>query len=104
MRLAHLRQGLLRCAEEPQGQRRKTAHGHTEVETMVYDQGVVGGRDLQGVPMQEVWAFRGPLSTKEQRCSERRVCRQEEDRVTVLLGYGEQMRRQFLRHLQLRPL
>ena len=54
--------------------------------------------------LREVWACRGHLSTKEQRRSERRVCRQEEDRVTVILGYGEQMRRQLLCRLQFRPL
>ena len=49
-RLVHLRQAC-RCAEQPQGQRRITAHDHSEVNTMMHHQGAVGGRDIQRTPL-----------------------------------------------------
>ena len=102
--LVHLRHGLLRCAEQPQGQRCITAHDHFEVNTMMHHQGAVGGRDIQRTPLREVCVCRRHLPTKEQRHSERSMCRQEEGRVGLALGQGEQVLTQLARHLQLYPL
>src|SRR5262249_37345431 len=76
----------------------------SQVPPMVHHQRAVGSRDIQRAPPCEVDMGRRRRPTKEQRPSERSGYRQEEDRVRLALGQGEQVLSQLARRLPLCPL
>jgi len=97
-------QRLLRRAKQPQRHGHIAPDNYPEIETIVSDQGVVVGWDIQGHTLREVSMRRDYLPAGKQHHAERRVCRQEGERIAWPLHLCEQVHRQFLGHLQFRLL
>ena len=97
-------QRLFRCTKHPQRHGHMAPDDHPEVETIVSDQGTVVGWDIQGHTLREVSMRRDHLPTGKQHHTERRVCRQQGDRIALPLHLREQVHSQFLGRLQFRLL
>ena len=86
-------QRLFRRAKHPQRHGHIAPYEHPEVDTMVCDQGTVVGWDIQGDTLREMSMRRDHLPTGKQHYAERRVCRQQGERIAWPLHLCEQVYR-----------